>query len=233
VTPRGARLLTAVIGAITEQVEQVLRDAVDPAKGLAAAIHDAVQVFWQHVLADDGLQLMQYELTIHCRRTPGLEWLAVWQYARYITAVTEVLGAAAEHDASPSAISLDQLVRFLVAAVDGLVLQYTVHQDAEQSQSRYLQRDHRRHRAYRPGHPGRYLAEAAPATNALATSHPGRCLPGETFWPLLEWPSGSQIPLRSAGPVEISPGTRALAGPMFTTDGCSFVTDDVPGGRCA
>jgi AcrR family transcriptional regulator len=127
-------LLAAVIGAITEQVEQVLRDAVDPRKGLAAAIHDAAQVFWQHVLADDGLQLMQYELTIYCRRTPGLEWLADWQYARYIAAVTEVLGAAAEHDAAPSAISLDQLTRFLVAAVDGLVIQYAVHHDAEQSQ---------------------------------------------------------------------------------------------------
>lgn len=129
-----SELLAAVIGAVTEQVEQVLRDAVDPGKGLAAAIHDAVQVFWQHVLADDGLQLMQYELTIYCRRTTGLEWLADWQYARYIAAATEVLGAAAEHDAASSAISLDQLVRFLVAAVDGLVLQYTVHRDAGQSE---------------------------------------------------------------------------------------------------
>jgi len=127
-------LLAAVTGAVTEQVEQVLREAVDPRKGLAAAISDAVQVFWQHVLSDDGLQLMQYELVIYCRRTPGLEWLADWQYARYIAAATEVLGAAAGHDAARSAISLDQLVRFLVAAVDGLVLQYTVHHDAEQSQ---------------------------------------------------------------------------------------------------
>jgi AcrR family transcriptional regulator len=127
-------LLAAVTGAVTQEVEQVLREAVDPRKGLAAAISDAVQVFWQHVLSDDGLQLMQYELVIYCRRTPGLEWLADWQYARYIAAATEVLGAAAEHDAARSAISLDQLVRFLVAAVDGLVLQYTVHHDAEQSQ---------------------------------------------------------------------------------------------------
>ena len=127
-------LLAAVTGAVTQQVEQVLREAVDPRKGLAAAISDAVHAFWQHVLSDDGLQLMQYELVIYCRRTPGLEWLADWQYERYIAAATEILGAAAEHDATRSAISLDQLVRFLVAAVDGLVLQYTVHHDAEQSQ---------------------------------------------------------------------------------------------------
>jgi AcrR family transcriptional regulator len=127
-------LLAAVIGAVTQQVEQVLRDAVDPRKGLAAAIEDAVKAFWRHVLTDDGLQLMQYELVIYCRRTPGMEWLADWQYARYIAAATDVLGAAAEHDTVESAIRTDQLVRFLVAAVDGLVLQYTVHHDAEQSQ---------------------------------------------------------------------------------------------------
>lgn len=126
-------LLTAVIGAITQQIEQLLREAVDPRKGLVAAIEDAVQAFWGHVLSDDGLQLMQYELVIYCRRTPGLEWLADWQYARYAAAATEVLSAAAEHDAAKSVLSLDQLVRFLVAAVDGLVLQYTVHRDAEQS----------------------------------------------------------------------------------------------------
>jgi AcrR family transcriptional regulator len=129
-----SELLAAVIGAVTEQVERVLRDAVDPGKGLAAAISDAVRAFWQHVLADDGLQLMQYELVIYCRRTPGLEWLADWQYARYIAAATEVLGAAADHDAAWPAIGLDQLVRFLVAAVDGLVLQYAVHHDSDQSQ---------------------------------------------------------------------------------------------------
>jgi AcrR family transcriptional regulator len=126
-------LLAAVIGAVTQQVERVIREAVDPQKGLAVAIEAAVQAFWEHVLTDDGLQLMQYELVIYCRRTPGMEWLADWQYARYIAAATEILSAAAEHDTAESAISLDQLVRFLVAAVDGLVLQYTVHHDAGQS----------------------------------------------------------------------------------------------------
>jgi len=48
-------------------------------------------------------------------------------------AATTVLGPAAEHDAAQSAIGLDQLARFLVAAVDGLVLHYAVHQDADQS----------------------------------------------------------------------------------------------------
>jgi hypothetical protein len=125
---------------------------------------------WQYVLRDDGLQLMQYELTIYCRRTPGLEWLADWQYARYIAAVTEVLGAAAEHDtAAPSAISLDQLTRFLVAAVDGLVLQYTVHHDAEQS----------RHDIFNLITAGAALARGDPGPGLRATGAKRRTSPAD------------------------------------------------------
>lgn len=68
-------LLAAVIGAVTQQVERLLREAVDPRKGLAATIQDAVQAFWEQVLTDDGPQLMQYEQVIRCRQTPGMEWL--------------------------------------------------------------------------------------------------------------------------------------------------------------
>jgi AcrR family transcriptional regulator len=123
-------LLTAVVGEVTLQVEKVLREAVDPTKGLAAAIDDALRGFLRFVVSDDGLQLMQYELTIFCRRTPGLEWLAEWQYTRYAAAARDVFGAALAHDAEPIAIDLDELCRFLVAAVDGLVIQYEVNKDA-------------------------------------------------------------------------------------------------------
>ena len=127
-------LLTAVLGEITRQVEQVLRDAVDPTQGLAVAIEDGLQGFWRFATADDGLQLAQYELTIFCRRTPGFEWLATWQYTRYAAAAQEVFQAAADHDATPPTIDVADLCRFIVAAVDGLLIQYEVHHDAEQSE---------------------------------------------------------------------------------------------------
>jgi AcrR family transcriptional regulator len=47
-------LLTSVVRAVTLRVEQVLRDAVDPARGLAAAIEDGLHAFRPHVLSDDG-----------------------------------------------------------------------------------------------------------------------------------------------------------------------------------
>ena len=119
---------------MTLQVEKVLREAVDPAKGLAAAIDDALRAFLRFVVSDDGLQLMQYELTIFSKRTPGLEWLAEWQYARYAAAALEVFSAASEHDPAPPVIDLAELCRFVVAAVDGLVIQYEVNKDVERAE---------------------------------------------------------------------------------------------------
>lgn len=127
-------LLTAVVGEVTTQVEQVLREAVDPTKGLAAAIDDALRAFLRFVVSDDGLQLMQYELTIYARRTPGLGWLAEWQYTRYSAAAQEVFGAALAHDEQPLAIELADLCRFVVAAVDGIIIQYEVSKNAEHAE---------------------------------------------------------------------------------------------------
>jgi len=127
-------LLTGVVAAVTMQVEQVLGAAVDPTKGLAAAIHDGLHAFWKHVVSDDGLQLMQYELTIFCRRTEGFEWLAEWQYTRYAAAALEVFQAAAAHEPGPLEIDMTDLTNFLVAAMDGLVIQYEVSHDGQRCQ---------------------------------------------------------------------------------------------------
>jgi AcrR family transcriptional regulator len=124
-------LLVEVVAAVTRQVENILRDAIDPARGLAAAIDDGLRGFWRHVISDDGLQLRQYELVIFSRRTAGYEWLAQWQYARHCSAALEVLQRAAEHEATAPGIDLADLAAFLVAAADGLVIQYEVSHDAQ------------------------------------------------------------------------------------------------------
>ena len=128
------QLLTEVVGAITTQVEQVLRQSIDPTRGLAAAIDDGLRGFWAHAVSDDGLQLVQYELTIFARRTEGYEWLAEWQYGRYEQAAREVFGAAARAEGVDTDVDLDELARFIVAAVDGLIIQWEVHHDAARSE---------------------------------------------------------------------------------------------------
>lgn len=126
-------LLRDVVVAITEQIGQVVQDAVVPERGLAAALADGLRAFWQYAISDDGLQLLQYELTVLARRTPGLEWLAERQYTRYVATAQDLFTAAAAHG-EPSAIPIDDLARFVVAGVDGLIIQYEVHRDAGQSE---------------------------------------------------------------------------------------------------
>ena len=124
-------LLTAVVATVTLEVERILRDAVDPARGVAAAIEDGLLAYWSHAVADDGLRLMQYELTIFCRRTEGFEWLAEWQYARYTSAALAVFEEAASFETRPLAVGMADLTNVLVAAMDGLVIQYEVTRDAQ------------------------------------------------------------------------------------------------------
>jgi AcrR family transcriptional regulator len=128
-------LLAEVIKEVGTEVERVLRAAIRPEKGLVAAISDGLSAYWEHVVGDDGLQLLQYELTIFSRRTPGQEWLADVQYARYVAVVEDAFGEALAHEADPPPVDLGALARLAVAMVDGLILQYEVHHDAERSRA--------------------------------------------------------------------------------------------------
>lgn len=125
-------LLTEVVGAITLEIENILRKSVDPSLGLTQAINDAIQGIWSYVQRDDGLQLMQYELTIFCRRTEGFEWLAEWQYARYTASTLEIFTQSLQGEKLQ--IALPELTNFIVAAVDGLIIQYEVLHDASRTE---------------------------------------------------------------------------------------------------
>lgn len=125
-------LLTAVVAAVTTEIEKILRNSVDPDQGLAQAINDSIRSIWTYVRRDDGLQLMQYELTIFCRRTPGFEWLAEWQYSRYTASTLEILTQSIHNE--KISIKLSELTNFIVAAVDGLIIQYEVMHDEVRSE---------------------------------------------------------------------------------------------------
>src|SRR6266581_5599156 len=69
-----------------------------------------------------------------CSSDLGYEWLAEWQYARYVSAALEVLRRGAEHEARAPRIDLADLAAFLVAAADGLVIRYEVTHDEQACQ---------------------------------------------------------------------------------------------------
>lgn len=67
-------------------------------------------------------------------RPVGYEWLAEWQYGRYEQAAREAFGAAAQAEGIETEVDLDELARFIIAAVDGLIIQWEVHHDAARSE---------------------------------------------------------------------------------------------------
>ncbi len=93
-----------------------------------------MQRFWTTLVEDqEGLQIIQYELTIYALRTPGLESMARWQYDRYARIVAAWCQEAASNAGETCAVPFDTLARVLVAGVDGLILQYVCDPDATRS----------------------------------------------------------------------------------------------------
>jgi AcrR family transcriptional regulator len=127
-------LLQAVIERIATRVEHTLAEAVtEPKRGVEQALKAMVEGFWGLVESTPDLQLAQYELTVHALRDAGLKPLAVQQYERYVAAVSDQLADVPD---APDGQEREDLARFLVAALDGLVLQSFLHDDPSAARRR-------------------------------------------------------------------------------------------------
>ncbi|MCP2260720.1 transcriptional regulator, TetR family [Streptoalloteichus tenebrarius] len=119
-------LLRAVVESVTGDVAAALDEVISPAHGLARAVEDSVRGFWRMVEGAPGAQLMRYELTTYAIRRPELAWLAEWQCQRYCSVVETAYRRARRPDETP-VMPLPQLARLVVAATDGIVVQYLAH----------------------------------------------------------------------------------------------------------
>ena len=130
VFPSKEMLLRAVIEDVAAGIAEVLKSSADTGRGLEHAIRDGVRRFWRTLVEEqEGLQIIQYELTIYALRTPGLESMARWQYDRYARIVAAWCQEAASNAGETCAVPFDTLARVLVAAVDGLILQFVCDPD--------------------------------------------------------------------------------------------------------
>lgn len=134
VFPSKEMLLRAVIEDVVAGIAGVLKSSADTGRGLEHAIRDGVRRFWTTLVEDqEGLQIIQYELVIYALRTPGLESMARWQYDRYARIVAAWCQEAASNAGEVCAVPFDTLARVLVAAVDGVILQYVCDPDVTRS----------------------------------------------------------------------------------------------------
>jgi AcrR family transcriptional regulator len=129
-------LLRAVIEDVIAGIAEVLKSSLATAtgRGLEHAIREGVQQFWTTLVeGQEGLQIIQYELVVYALRTPGLESMARWQYDRYARIVAAWCQEAASNAGETCAVPFDTLARVLVAAVDGVILQYVCDPDVTRS----------------------------------------------------------------------------------------------------
>ena len=123
-------LLFAVLQEMMRQTREIVQQATLSGQDLRAMLKSGLLGFWQHFESRPELQILQYELTLYALRNPTSAWLAQQQYDGYC-AVVEMLfaeGFAATHQ--QSAVSLPELARFVVAGIDGLILQFISAADA-------------------------------------------------------------------------------------------------------
>lgn len=126
-------LICAVIDDVGDKIELLLRHSLgaialptdDPEQTLRRLLGE----FWNLVEADPAFQIMQYELTLYCLRRPEMRWLAQRQYDRYCAVVAESLDAVTD-----TALRSGEFARLIVAGVDGIIIQFLVHQDRERAQ---------------------------------------------------------------------------------------------------
>jgi AcrR family transcriptional regulator len=123
--PSKAELLRAVLENIIDEIVRGLRQNSPRGGTLAESLRQGLHQIWADgAAAGPGLQLLQYELTMHALRTPGLAELASWQYDQYVAALAGWCRAAADDADENSAVDFDELARFLLAGLDGLILQH-------------------------------------------------------------------------------------------------------------
>ncbi len=126
----------ALLAAVIEEVARRIRDALAGASGTSpdgpdarpGSLADNLRAFWAHVEETPNLQLLQYELTTHAVRDQAKAWLARRQYEEYLAIIEAAFGATG-HDLEPA--TRRRWSRLVLAALDGLILQWIVFRDHE------------------------------------------------------------------------------------------------------
>lgn len=117
-------LLFAVLQEMMRMTGEVVQAGISASNELAEAIAESMRAFWLHVEEAPELQVMQYELTLYALRHPESAWLAKQQYDGYSALVETLLEQNFATAGKPCAISFAELARFIIAGLDGLILQF-------------------------------------------------------------------------------------------------------------
>jgi AcrR family transcriptional regulator len=115
-------LLLAVFEALIDETILAFREEVKDSSSLDECIEQVLKAAWRWVMQTRVLQIVQYELTLYALRE-GAQWLADQQYDAYVRVYRDFLIAVSEKTGELSPTGCTAVVRFMLAGVDGLLLQ--------------------------------------------------------------------------------------------------------------
>lgn len=118
-------LLVAVLEALIDEIAERLReDRGEAEPDLDERIELLIRGTWRSIMQSRTRQIVQYELTLYALRE-GAQWLADQQYEAYLRLYRDQLASkTGQPELSPQGYTL--LARFILAGIDGLILQELV-----------------------------------------------------------------------------------------------------------
>jgi AcrR family transcriptional regulator len=126
-------LLLAALQEMMRLTAEIARASITARDAPDRALASAISAFWEHVERRYDLQILQYELTLYALRQPQATWLAREQYAGYTEVVADLAREAFEAAGQRCALPFDELARFIVGGLDGLILQFVSDRDNERA----------------------------------------------------------------------------------------------------
>jgi AcrR family transcriptional regulator len=115
-------LLVAVLEKLIDDAIPGLRNEAQSSTDLDDCIERLLRTAWQAITRTRELHIVQYELTLYALRE-GVPWLADQQYSAYVQLYRHHLVSVPQVAGSLSPTACTALARFMVAGVDGLILQ--------------------------------------------------------------------------------------------------------------
>lgn len=125
-------LLLAVLEAVIDEMTVALRDEVKGGADVGECIEETLRASWRFVERTREVQIVQYELTLYALRE-GAQWLAERQYDAYVQVYRDILLSVAKETNELSPAACGAIARFILAGVDGLILQELAKPDRARS----------------------------------------------------------------------------------------------------
>jgi len=115
-------ILLAVLESLIDELTLSLRGQVKTGSDLDECIDQVLRAGWRALMQTRALQVVQYELTLYALRE-GANWLAERQYDAYVQLYLDFLRSIPEGESGLSLEDCRVVARFILAGIDGLLLQ--------------------------------------------------------------------------------------------------------------